>query len=89
MDVSSLLAMRPNVLNWYVLRVMSGQEKKVKDYLEAEIKTWSQKDVVAQILVPSERVYEMRGGKKRTKDRNFFPGYICTSGGFTFCGGDS
>ena len=43
MDVSSILAMRPKALNWYVLRVMSGQEKKVKDYLEAEIKTWDQK----------------------------------------------
>ena len=61
---------------WYVLKVVGGQEKKVKSYLEAELVRQNLADFVAQILIPVEQVYEMRGGKRRTKERNFFPGYV-------------
>lgn len=66
-------------LNWYVVRVVSGQEKKVKAYLETEIEREGLKDFVPQVLIPSEKVYEMRNGKKRVRERNFFPGYVIVS----------
>jgi transcription termination/antitermination protein NusG len=56
-------------LKWYVLRVVSGQEKKIKSYLETEVERSKLKDFVPQILIPSEKVYEMRGGKKRVPYR--------------------
>lgn len=64
---------------WYVVRAISGQEKKVKNYLEQEIGRRKMEEAVPQILIPSEKVYEMRNGKKRVRERNFFPGYILIS----------
>ncbi|MFY0688813.1 MAG: transcription termination/antitermination factor NusG [Cyclobacteriaceae bacterium] len=64
---------------WYVVRAVSGQEKKVKNYLENEIARQQAEDRIPQILIPSEKVYEMRNGKKRVRERNFFPGYILVS----------
>ncbi|MEQ8238640.1 MAG: transcription termination/antitermination protein NusG [Cyclobacteriaceae bacterium] len=61
---------------WYVVRAISGREKKVKGYLEQEIARNKIEHLVSQILIPSEKVYEMRNGKKRVRERNFFPGYI-------------
>ncbi|MDH5396532.1 MAG: transcription termination/antitermination protein NusG [Cyclobacteriaceae bacterium] len=61
---------------WYVVRVVSGQEKKVKAYLENEIEREKLQDFIPQVLIPSEKVYEMRNGKKRVRERNFFPGYV-------------
>lgn len=68
---------------WYVVRVISGQEKKVKNYLEQEIERENLQDFVPQVLIPSEKVYEMRGGKKRVRERNFFPGYVLVSADLT------
>jgi transcriptional antiterminator NusG len=61
---------------WYALHVLSGHEQKVKQYIEHEVKEAGLEDKVEQVLVPSEEVVEMRAGKKRVKDRVFFPGYI-------------
>ncbi|MEL6152509.1 MAG: transcription termination/antitermination protein NusG [Bacteroidota bacterium] len=61
---------------WYVLKVISGQEKKVKAYIEAERTEQQLEDCIEQVLIPSERVYEMRAGKRQTKERQFFPGYV-------------
>lgn len=66
-------------LKWYVLRAISGQEKKVKNYLESEIVRQKLEDYIPQVLIPSEKVYEMRNGKKRVRERNFFPGYVLVS----------
>lgn len=66
-------------LKWYVLRVVSGQEKKVKSYLENEIGRSKLQDFIPQVLIPTEKVYEMRNGKKKVRERNFFPGYILLS----------
>ena len=66
-------------LKWYVLRVVSGQEKKVKSYLETEIERSKLVEFIPQVLIPSEKVYEMRNGKKRVRERNFFPGYVLLS----------
>lgn len=66
-------------LKWYVLRVISGQEKKVKAYLETEIERSKLLEFIPQVMIPSEKVYEMRNGKKRVRERNFFPGYVLVS----------
>lgn len=66
-------------LDWYVVRVVSGQEKKIKSYLETEVTRRKLEDFIPQILIPSEKVYEMRNGKKRVRERNFFPGYVIIS----------
>lgn len=63
-------------LNWYVVRAVSGQEKKVKSYLDTEIARMKFENVIPEVLIPMEKVYEMRNGKKRIRERNFFPGYI-------------
>ena len=61
---------------WYVVRAIAGQEKKVKQYLEAEIVREGLKDFVSQVLIPTEKVYQIRKGKKISKERSFYPGYI-------------
>jgi len=66
-------------LKWYVLRAISGQEKKIKSYLETEVERSKLKEFIPQVLIPSEKVYEMRNGKKKLRERNFFPGYVLIS----------
>ncbi|NOQ96661.1 MAG: transcription termination/antitermination factor NusG [Calditrichae bacterium] len=61
---------------WYTLRVYSGQETKVKAHLENEIKFKGLEDRFDRIIVPSEPVLEMREGKKKLKNKVFFPGYL-------------
>ena len=61
---------------WYVIRAVSGNEKKVKQYIESEINRLSLTDYVAQVLIPTEKVYQIRKGKKISKERNYFPGYV-------------
>ncbi len=63
-------------MNWYVLRVMGGKEKKTVSFIEKEIDRLKMNKFVSQILVPTEKVYQIRNGKKVSKERNFFPGYI-------------
>ena len=63
-------------MNWYVLRVMGGKEKKTVSFIEKEIDRLKIRDFVSQILVPTEKVYQIRNGKKVSKERNFFPGYV-------------
>ena len=60
----------------YVVRAISGKEKKVKDFIESEIKALGLDDFVAQVLIPTEKVYQIRNGKKVSKERNYFPGYV-------------
>ena len=61
---------------WFVAHVLSGHEKKVKLYLENEIDNSDFGEKISEVLVPSEEVIEMREGKKRLKNKVFFPGYI-------------
>ncbi|MES3630304.1 MAG: transcription termination/antitermination protein NusG [Longimonas sp.] len=61
---------------WFVLRTFSGHEKKVRRFLESELERLDMEDLVDEVLIPTETVFEMRGGKKKTKEKTFFPGYI-------------
>ena len=61
---------------WYVIRAISGKEKRVKIYLESEIKRLQLEDYISQVLIPTEKVYQIRKGKKISKERNYFPGYV-------------
>jgi transcriptional antiterminator NusG len=62
--------------SWYVLRVASGQEDRVRRGLEARVKAKGMEERVPRILVPTESVTEMRGGKRRTMKRKIYPGYV-------------
>lgn len=62
---------------WYVVRTFSGHENKVKSLIDLELEDNPDlKARITQILVPVEKVFEVKDGKKRTKTKNFFPGYI-------------
>jgi transcriptional antiterminator NusG len=61
---------------WYVLRAISGQEKKVKTYMENELARQGVLDSVPQILIPTEKIYEIRKGKKVIREKTLIPGYI-------------
>ncbi|WP_420572368.1 transcription termination/antitermination protein NusG [Kordia sp.] len=65
-----------NVKKWYVVRAVSGQENKVKAYIESEITRLGLEDYVEEVLVPTEKVIQIRNGKKINKERVYFPGYI-------------
>ena len=61
---------------WYVLRAVSGKESKVKEYLEADIRNSDLGEYVSQVLIPTEKVYQVRNGKKIVKERSYLPGYV-------------
>ncbi|MCZ2100845.1 MAG: transcription termination/antitermination protein NusG [Chitinophagales bacterium] len=64
------------VKKWYSLRVVSGKEKGIKERIELEVQREGWGDIVTQILVPTEKVYRIRNGKKVILERNILPGYI-------------
>jgi transcriptional antiterminator NusG len=70
-------------LKWYMVRAVSGQERKAKEYLENEIEQENVLDFIPQVIIAAEKVYEMRNGKKRSRDRNMFPGYIMVQADLT------
>ncbi len=61
---------------WYVVRAISGKERKIKDMIELEINRMKLDRHLAQVLIPTEKVYQIKKGKKVSKDRNYFPGYV-------------
>ena len=61
---------------WYVLRAISGKESKVREYVEAQIKNTGLGEYVSQVLIPTEKVYQIRNGKKVMKERSYLPGYV-------------
>lgn len=63
-------------LKWYIVRTYSGHENKVKTVIEHEVTLRGWNDKVTRVLIPSEKVFEMKDGKKKSKNKNFFPGYI-------------
>ena len=68
--------MSENVKKWYVLRTVGGKEKKVKEYVENEIANAGLQEYISQVLIPTEKVYQIRNGKKIAKERNILPGYV-------------
>ncbi|MFT5078041.1 MAG: transcriptional antiterminator NusG [Planctomycetota bacterium] len=75
-QVVSKMTETKSTKKWYVVRSVSGQENKIKAYLESEITRLNLADYIEQILVPTEKVIQIRNGKKVQKERVFFPGYI-------------
>ena len=63
-------------LKWYVLKSISGQENKVKNYIENEMKRLGFESYVTQVVIPMEKVIQMRNGKKIPKERPYYPGYL-------------
>ena len=61
---------------WYVLRAVSGKESKVKEYIDAEIRNTDLGEYVTQVLIPTEKTYTVRNGKKIVKERSYLPGYV-------------
>jgi transcriptional antiterminator NusG len=64
------------LMEWYSLRVISGKEQKIKDAIHLEVKRSGLEELIQEILVPTEKIIEMREGKKRVKNKVFFPGYV-------------
>ncbi|MBT6815354.1 MAG: transcription termination/antitermination factor NusG [Flavobacteriales bacterium] len=69
--------------NWYVLRVMGGKEKKTRLFIEKEIDRLNLNAFVSQILIPTEKVYQIKNGKKVSREKNFFPGYLLIEANLT------
>ena len=63
-------------LKWYVLKAISGQENKVKAYIESEVKRLKIEAYVTQVVIPTEKVIQVRNGKKVPKEKPFYPGYL-------------
>jgi len=61
---------------WYVLRVVSGKERKIKEYLDKDIIRNGWSETIKQIFLPVEKVYKVQNGKKVMRERNFYPGYV-------------
>lgn len=61
---------------WYVVRAIGGKEKKVKEYLEAEIRRSNLGEYISQVLIPTEKIYQIKNGKKVSKERVSYPGYV-------------
>ncbi len=68
--------MQEQDFKWYVVRAISGQERKVKAYIENELERAGLSEYVPQVLIPMEKVYQIKNGKKTSKERSFYPGYI-------------
>ncbi len=75
--------MADSVKKWYVVRAIGGQENKVKTYIENEIARLGLSDYVEQVLVPTEKVIQIRNGKKINKEKVYFPGYIMVQANLT------
>src|SRR2546425_12922531 len=61
---------------WFVIHTLSGQEQKVKESIEKRLKTEEMGELIKEVLVPMEKVAEVRGGKKTVSTRKLYPGYV-------------
>ena len=73
--VEAVAAPQPET-KWYVLRVVSGKERKVKEYLDKDIIRSGWQEIIKQIFLPMEKVYKVQNGKKVMREKNYFPGYV-------------
>src|ERR1039457_2338814 len=65
----------PN-MKWYIIHSYSGFERKVKESLESRVQAFGLQEKIGKVLIPTEAVTEVRGGKKYTSERMFYPGYV-------------
>ncbi|MDY5969310.1 MAG: transcription termination/antitermination protein NusG [Bacteroidales bacterium] len=65
-----------NTKKWYVVKAISGKEKKAKEYIETEIAKRGWSNYVSQVVVPTEKYVSIKNGKRVVKERNYFPGYV-------------
>jgi transcriptional antiterminator NusG len=72
----TIAAAAPSNLRWYVVHAYSGMEKAVERNLRERIERSGMQDKFGRILVPTEEVVELKGGKKSVTERRFFPGYV-------------
>lgn len=63
-------------MDWYVLKIFSGKEKKIREAILHEAEHAGMQQLIEAVLVPSENIMEMREGKKRVRNKVFFPGYV-------------
>ena len=68
---------------WYVVRAVSGKEKKVRDQVELEMSRLGYNKLVPQVLIPTEKIYQIRNGKKVSKERSYLPGYVLIEAALT------
>ncbi len=68
--------MAESAKKWYVIRAAGGKEKKAQEYIESEVKRLKLEDHISQVLIPTEKIYQVKNGKKISKERIFYPGYI-------------
>ncbi|WP_298297790.1 transcription termination/antitermination protein NusG [Hydrotalea sp.] len=73
--IDAITAPQPET-KWYVLRVVSGKERKVKEYLDKDIQRSGWVDIIKQVFLPMEKVYKVQNGKKIMREKNYFPGYV-------------
>ncbi len=72
---AEVASQNPN-MKWYIIHTYSGFERKVKESLESRIKAFALESKIGRVLIPTESVTEVRGGKKYTSERMFYPGYV-------------
>ena len=63
-------------MNWYIVQAYSGFEKKVVETIKDELKKHKLSDNLAEILVPTHQVTEVKKGKRTKREKKFFPGYV-------------
>lgn len=69
-------AVQQQETKWYVLRVVSGKERSVKEYLDKDISRSGWTEIIKQVFLPMEKVYKVQNGKKVMREKNYFPGYV-------------
>jgi transcription termination/antitermination protein NusG len=75
-DPATVEAPRNPNMKWYIIHSYSGFERKVKESLESRVQAFGLQDKIGRVLIPTEAVTEVRGGKKYTSERMFYPGYV-------------
>ena len=73
--VSTEAPRNPN-MKWYIIHSYSGFERKVRESLESRVQAFGLQEKIGRVLIPTESVTEVRGGKKYTSERMFYPGYV-------------
>jgi transcriptional antiterminator NusG len=75
-ETASTEAPRNPNMKWYIIHSYSGFERKVRESLESRVQAFGLQDKIGRVLIPTESVTEVRGGKKYTSERMFYPGYV-------------